>query len=102
MAMLDTIADQSIKQLDDFKPQEIANTVFHIATAGHHCPALFEAVARETLHRLPHFGPQELANTAWAFATLAVRALGGLGDVRAWSSGVGAALGWYARCWNVV
>ena len=47
------------------------------------------------------FGAEVDASRA-LFATLAVRALGGLGDVRAWSSGVGAALGWYARCWNVV
>lgn len=47
------------------------------------------------------FGAEVDASRA-LFATLAVRALGGLGDVRAWSSGVGAAMGWYARCWNVV
>jgi len=55
-------------RLGEFKPQNLANTAWAFATAGHSSPRLFEAVAAAAVPRLGGFKPQELANTAWAFA----------------------------------
>merc|ERR1712216_694874 len=48
--------------------QNLANTVWAFATAGHVSPELFDAIAGVAKHRLRDFNSQELANTVWAFA----------------------------------
>jgi cytochrome P450 len=52
-----------------FKPQELANTAWAMATARHEAPALLDAIADKAAPRAGEFKPQELANTSWAFAT---------------------------------
>jgi len=53
-----------------FKAQDLANTAWAFATAGHAAPALLDAIAAAAVRSgLRDFKPQELANTAWAFAT---------------------------------
>ena len=65
--------------LRDFKPQELANTAWAFATAGHKAPAL-GAARRDrrrggaTAARLRPDDPQALANIAWSFAKAAHRA----------------------------
>ena len=63
----------AVGRLRDFNAQELSNTVWAFATAGHAAPTLFEAVAAEARGRLHDFTPQELSNTAWAFAVTDAR-----------------------------
>ena len=56
------------QHLANFKPQELANTAWAFATAGHSDAKLFEALARVVEQRLGDFIMQGLANTSWAFA----------------------------------
>jgi len=53
----------------ELNPQNLANTAWAFATAGHAAPALFDAIGRESAGRVRELNPQALANTAWAFAT---------------------------------
>ena len=54
----------------EFNPQELANTAWAFATAGHAAPALFDPIAaEEAAGRVRELNPQVLANTTWAFAT---------------------------------
>jgi len=57
------------RSLNNFGPQELANTAWAFATAGHAAPSLFDAIGRESAGRVCEFKSQELSNTAWAFAT---------------------------------
>jgi hypothetical protein len=52
----------------EFKPQELANTAWAFATAGHAAPALFDAIAAEAAQRVGGLNAQSLANTAWSLA----------------------------------
>ena len=54
-------------QLRDFNPQELANTAWAYAAAGHAAAALLDAIAAAAAPRLCDFNPQALANTAWAY-----------------------------------
>jgi hypothetical protein len=58
-----------VPRLHDFNSQELANTAWAFATAGHAAQALLDAIAAVAVPRLREFNPQGLANTAWAFAT---------------------------------
>ena len=60
---------RQLTKMPHFNPQDMANTVWAFAKAGHSAPALFDAVAAEALTKMPHFIPQDIANTVWAFAT---------------------------------
>merc|ERR1712238_330218 len=53
-------------------PQNLANTAWAFATAGHEACDLFDALAHEAAGRVRQFNPQELANTAWSMAVLDV------------------------------
>ena len=55
-------------RLRDFKPQNLANTVWAFVTAGHDAPKLLDAVAAAAVPRLRNFDPQDLAMTVWAYA----------------------------------
>jgi len=67
-ALWDAAAARGEQTVGEFKPQELANTAWAYATAGHAAPALLDALAAEAAGRVREFNPQELANTAWAFA----------------------------------
>ena len=54
--------------LGSFNPQDLANTAWAFATAGHHAPALLDAITAAAAPRLRDFNSQGLANMAWAFA----------------------------------
>ena len=57
------------RRLGDFKPQELSNTAWAFAKAGHTSAELFNAISAELVRRrLGDFNPQALSNTAWAFA----------------------------------
>jgi len=52
-----------------FNPQDLSNTAWAFATAGHASPELFNAISAEAVRRqLGGFNEQDLSNTAWAFA----------------------------------
>ena len=89
-------AEVTRRPLRDFKPQDLANTVWAYASAGHASPSLFDAVAVEVTRRpLRDFNPQTLANIAWAHAVADApsAALFGHSDF----TDRCAALGWRAR-----
>ena len=64
------VAQGMRKDLTDFNPQDVANTVWAFATANMADAGLFARLASEITRRrsLDDFTPQELANTVWAFA----------------------------------
>ena len=54
----------------EMKEQNLANTAWAFATAGHASPELFNAISAEAFRRrLGGFNQQDLSNTVWAFAT---------------------------------
>ena len=68
-SLMAALARSMERRLGDCNPQELANTAWAFAKAGHPDPALFTAVAGAAERRLGSFNAQELTNTAWAFAT---------------------------------
>ena len=57
------------RRLDGFNPQDLSNTAWAFATAGHASPELFNVISAEALRRrLSGFDEQDLCNIAWAFA----------------------------------
>ena len=68
------VAAAAVPRVRDFNPQNLANTVWAYATAGHSAPALLDAIAAAAPPRLREFKPQEFANMAWAYATAGQKA----------------------------
>ena len=64
---------RSPERIEEFIPQNEANSASAFATLGVRQEELLGAIARRALVRLEEFKPQALANTAWAFAKLGVR-----------------------------
>ena len=64
----DAIAEVAKGRLNDFKPQELANTGCAFATASHASLLLLGAMVKAEQSRLKDFNSQELANIVWAFA----------------------------------
>ena len=62
--LLTALAREAERRLDDFNPQELANTAWSFATASHQDAQLFAALARVAELRLGDFEVQDLANTA--------------------------------------
>ncbi|KAG1679153.1 hypothetical protein FOA52_000508 [Chlamydomonas sp. UWO 241] len=63
----------SERKLSSFNSQDLANTVWALATLGHNDAAFMGALLVVVERKLPNFKPQALANTAWALATLGHR-----------------------------
>ena len=58
------------RRLGGFTEQNLSNTAWAFATAGHKSPELFKAISAEAVRRrLSSFNEQHLSNTAWAFAS---------------------------------
>ena len=57
----------------DLKSQELANTTWAFAKAGHASPALFDALAAAAASKVSDVKPQESADTAWALVNRATR-----------------------------
>ena len=58
-----------LRLLGGFDEQNLSNTAWAFAKAGHSSPALFAAISAEVVRRgLGSFNEQDLSNTAWAFA----------------------------------
>ena len=77
-ALLDVLARAAASRMRELKPQELSNSAWAYATAGHRAPELFDALAEVSAARLTRpsldselhdFSPQELSNIAWAFAS---------------------------------
>eukprot|EP00665_Eupelagonemidae_sp_cell47_P001606 gene1605-160_t len=62
------VAEAAVPRLREFEPQNLANTAWAYAKAGHAAPALLEAIAAAAVPRLHDFTTQALANTVWAYA----------------------------------
>ena len=70
----DRLLQEASKQAEEFKPQEIANTLWALATAGVQIPAsLVECLSRRAESTAKEFNPQDIANTLWALATAGVQ-----------------------------
>ncbi|KAJ1450646.1 hypothetical protein M885DRAFT_42822 [Pelagophyceae sp. CCMP2097] len=67
-ALFGAVAVAAPCKIAEFKPQELANTVWAFAKVGSKSPALFDAVSAESVRQIGAFKAQELANTVWAFA----------------------------------
>jgi hypothetical protein len=57
-------------RLASMNSQELSNTAWAFATAGHRAPDLFDALAEVAEAQIDAFNPQELSNLCWAFATV--------------------------------
>jgi len=55
-------------RLHDFSPQNLDNTAWSFAAAGHWDPILFDALCREVVMKVDGFQPQHLANVMYACA----------------------------------
>ena len=56
--------------LDDFKPQEMSNTLWSFATVAADRRDIFRVIEAEMMHRgLSAYVPQDIANSVWAFVT---------------------------------
>ena len=68
-ALFAAVAEAAVREgMGSFKPQELANTAWAYAAAGHRAPALLDALAAAAVPRLHSFKPQDISSTAWAFA----------------------------------
>eukprot|EP00395_MALV-II_sp_L67-2_P000464 gene464-283_t len=69
--LFEAIAAHITPQVASFNEQELSNTAWAYASAGHAAPLLFTAIAKECAEspvKMRTFKPQALANVAWAFA----------------------------------
>ena len=66
----------------DYKSQELVNTAWAFAAAGHKSSMLFDAIAETAISRLKNFISQELAHTVWAIPTIGHTSLGSWGHRR--------------------
>jgi len=56
--------------LEEFKPQELSNTLWSFATVSSDCTQVFRVVESEMMRRgLKSYVPQDIANSVWAFVT---------------------------------
>jgi very-short-patch-repair endonuclease len=67
---INSILQDAVVIAERGNPQDIANTVWAVATMGIESPLLFEAINTHPACIIADGTPQEIANTAWAFATL--------------------------------
>ena len=63
-ALFAAVAEAAVPRLREFNAQNLANTAWAFATAGHASPALLDAIAAEAAPRVRDFNPQNLSNTA--------------------------------------
>ena len=64
------LAKEAQRSLGDFNVQNLANTAWAFATAGHSDAQLFTTLARAAQQRMGAFNAQELGNIAWAIPTV--------------------------------
>jgi hypothetical protein len=65
------------RSAEDFKPQEIANTLWALATAGVRVrESLVDVLTKRAERTAGDFNPQSIANTLWALTTLKALATG--------------------------
>ena len=60
----------AVPKLGEFNAQDVSNTAWAYATAGHAAPELFDAMAEAAVPKLGEFTEQALANTAWALSLI--------------------------------
>jgi hypothetical protein len=71
--LFDKVAQESIRKLHLFKPQELSNTVWAFATMNIKHDILFDKIAQETFKILHKLNSQDISNTVWAFATINIK-----------------------------
>ena len=68
--ILEILKEAELKR-KEFKPQNVSNTIWALATLNYHGASTFiNLLLRESETKLRDFDPQELSNTIWALATL--------------------------------
>lgn len=73
---LDVLAARACSVTDEFKPQELSNVAWAMATASVDAMNLTAALATSAAPRIHHFSAQEIANLVWALARLFGPAIG--------------------------
>ena len=68
--LVSALITRGCTELRDFTEQNLANTIWAMATLGHPDPAFTNALLVEARNKLPTFTEQDLATTIWAMATL--------------------------------
>ena len=58
--------------LKNMNPQDIANTVWGLATIGVNNPELLNALAQQAIERVRDMNSQDVANIVWSYATLGI------------------------------
>jgi hypothetical protein len=77
--LLEAMQRQATATAGEFKPQEVANVLWALATMGERADrGLLEAMQRRAVATAGDFNPQEVANVLWALATMEERANRGL------------------------
>ena len=69
--MFDKLAKHIVlsDHLNQFKPEELSNTVWAYATAQISHSKLFQEVAKNAIQRKKEFNSQDVVNTLWAYAS---------------------------------
>jgi hypothetical protein len=68
--LLDTLANNAMRQVENFSPQGLSNVAWSFAKMNHEAPVLFDVIATRAQECIDEFNPQDLSNIAWAYATL--------------------------------
>jgi hypothetical protein len=68
--LLDALANTTMRRVNDFSPQGLANVAWAYATMNHTVPSLLGVIARTAQMRVDDFNPQALANIAWGHTQL--------------------------------
>ena len=58
-ALFESLGDEAVRKIRDFKPQELANTAWAFGTLGYENKALFESLGDEAVRKIRDFKPQE-------------------------------------------
>ena len=76
--LFSAVARAAERRVADFNAQDLANTAWAFATAGHKDAQLFSALARAAERRVEDFNAQAIANTAKPFGASGGGRAGGL------------------------
>lgn len=67
---MDGLCGASMRRVEEFNAQNLANAVWAIATLSYTLTEKMGAFIEQSILKIHEFGPQGLANTSWAFAKM--------------------------------
>lgn len=72
-ALLDSLSDKAMLDINNFDPKEMAHLVWGYAKLDYPAPArLYQAIERNAIKKLNNFTAEDIAKIVWAYATVDV------------------------------